>query len=192
MELQFLIREIDSYIENAYLHSGTEYKKKIGSLKDVEPVTQDFFRTKDRIDNSILLFQYLIFFGRDVDFSAVDVRDLSKHYRQFKDVMIYFFSFLDETDVKSAIHRELLKGESSTESVTVQMENRLKEIQAMIRERIIRTDHITKDNFFELFDILKTFMQFWFEIKNYDINRIRKNDIYIYNLLKHLLSFKKK
>ncbi len=188
IELKYLFREMENYIDNAYLDSGDVYKNRIESEKDIDAVTFEFFRTKERIDNCILIFQYLIFFGKDVEFPIADIEALTKHYKQFKDTIISFFNQIDENDVKIAIYREMINSPEDEVKKKEDFDFRIKEMQKMIKKRIIKTDKVSEKNLFELFNIFMDFLIFWFEIKNYDVKKLRKSDIFTYYLLKHLIS----
>lgn len=187
-ELRYIFREMEHYIENAYLDRNDIYKSRIETITGANSDDVGFFRTKDRIDNCIIIFQYLVFFGRDVAFPIIDKSIIKEHFSQFKDALTCFLGLLDENDVKMAIYREMSKNSSNENNIKEACDLMIQNMQKFIKKRINKTVQESVKNIFELFNIYREFILFWFEIKNYDIKRIRKSDIFAYYLLKHVQS----
>lgn|GEM_PF-5402639 len=186
LELEFLIEQVNRFIEQLYLDMSNGYHSRGGGFID-EITAFHFFRSKERVDNLKILMQYLVYFVKEISVHSLGEHDLVKPYEQFKEFIRKHIDMMEEADVRQAIMREYVH--------VLPLEDHLletfdKKIIGQHRKliRLIDTASLpTADNFFKLFDSLRLFSRFWFDLKNQDHRRIRRSDFYIYKFSRFLI-----
>lgn len=186
IEVEYLIDQVNSFIEKLYLDMSNGFHLRAGGRID-ETVAFNFFRSKERMDNIKILMQYLVYFVKDISVHNLGDEDLVNPYEQFKEFIRAHINMLLQDDVRQAIMREFIQ---ITPLEDHKLENFEKRINNQHRKliRLVETAPIpTADNFFKLFDTLRQFSRFWFDIKNQDHRRIRRSDFYVYKFSRLLI-----
>ena len=147
-----------------------------------------FFRSKERLNNTRLIIQYLIRFCDGLPDEADIMTDIVNPFEQMREFSAYHVHQLGEEDVVEAIlseHREfgLLK-ESNLWYYQGQIRKSHQEFQRTL-ERAILPD---REGYTALFTTLRNVSRFWFSVRREEIKHCRRTDLYIYLLSYYLLS----
>lgn len=185
---QKLIPETKTYIK-ILEDENTQYlnKRQESQLNAAE--TDKLLRNQERIYNTKLILQYLHTFlaklplEKDVEIEGKIVNP----FEEIRSFILYQLNLLKEKDVYTAILREherlgLLK-DTNYWYYRGQIDKGHKTLTKLIR----RTDSATVQDYHILFLGLQCLCTFWFSVRNEDIKRVRKSDIFIYKLTRYLL-----
>jgi hypothetical protein len=146
-----------------------------------------FFRTEKRIDVLKKVLLYLVSFAQN--YSQEDELYDKSHisFIEFKNLVLFLIDLLLEEDVQKSIAKEYEK---------LSTENK-KQVKDMILQnhkefvKLLKNIEASKDeNYTKLFNTLKNLSTFWFKIKSWNSLKIRKTDIFMYQLTEILLSKK--
>jgi hypothetical protein len=108
-------------------------------------------------------------------------------FEQLKTFTLYNVNLLKDPDVIAIILEEharlgLLK-ESNSWYYRGQIEKNYKQILEVVES----AGSISREGYCKLFEALQRLSLFWFSVRNEDIKRVRKSDIYIYRLARLLM-----
>lgn len=184
--LQRLIADVQAYISTAeddnvkFLHVQNP-----GQISHEESLR--FFRIHERTRNVRVILQYLVSFLSEIPLQEDINGDAVNPFEQIKSFVLYNVNLLKDPDVITIILREheqlgLLK-ENNSWYYRGQINKNYKQILEVGESA--RT--ISREGYCKLFEALQRLCLFWFSVRNENINRVRKSDIYIYKLTRILM-----
>lgn len=187
-EIAKLKTEISDYLMTMVEDNLRKFVLKMNRADQLSSSTTEFFRKRNRYRATKKLLQYLI---RIID--DLPKRDLGSsinvdHFYEFKKLVLFQSELMQEEDVVSAMENEF--GEMSREKrvnlwyYRGQIRSASNEITELIRQAE-KPDAV---DYQKLFKALSRISSFWFYARGDDESRIRITDIYIYKLLRILIS----
>lgn len=156
------------------------------SMSD-ESFEKIFFRTEKRIDVLKKVLLYLVSFAKNYSQEDELYDKLHISFVEFKNLVLFLIDLLLEEDVQKAIAKEYkkLSSENKKQVKDMTLQNHREFV------KLLKNIGASKDeNYIKLFSTLKNLSIFWFKIKNWDSSKIRKTDIFMYQLTEILLSKK--
>ncbi len=184
--LKQLMADIRLYFKRVQHESLKYYQDRSpGQINSTD--TFKFFRSPERIQNTRLIIQHLMAFLAKVPLKKEIEEKVVNPFEQIKSFTFYHIHLLKENDVNNAILREherlgLLK-ETNTWYYRGQINKNYQQILAVAQEA---KTAVIKD-YCKLFEALQRLSLFWFSVRSEDINRIRKSDLYLYQLTRLLM-----
>lgn len=146
-----------------------------------------FFRSKERLNNTRLIIQYLIKFCDGLPDESDIMDEIINPFEQMREFAAYHISQLNEEDVVEAILREhqqlgLLK-EANRWYYQGQIHKNYLEFMRELEQVILPN----QDGYTALFTTLCHVSSFWFSVRREEVNRCRRTDVYIYLFSSYLL-----
>ncbi|MCP4148186.1 MAG: hypothetical protein GY757_10595 [bacterium] len=184
--VDFLIAEARKFLEHAYEDFSKALKMRLNNEKMDNECTVAFFRSKGRLDNIKLVLQYLIYYTKEVDVKKEKKEDIIKPFEQFRESVHFLYSLMGEADVQKAIFREYIRVTPLEIGTFNKFEHEILGKQKDLLKMISRADSPRIESFHTLFDSLEKYSEYWFEIKDNNFARIRKSDVYIFELARLL------
>ncbi len=150
--------------------------------------TAGLFRRKERLSNTKYILQYLLLFLEDMP-TPEKVRLLPENpFIQFRDFVLYQISDLKEEDVINAVLREYEDlGILNTSNLWIH-KGKIRLFHDKLKESLREATEPVPESYAQLFLALRKLSLFWFGIRRENLDRIRKSDLYIYKLVRILLS----
>ncbi len=184
--MKTLLAEINEFtrkVEQENVRYLQERQSKLISSDD----TYKFFRCQERTRNIRLLLQYLVAFLTKLPLKGDIEEKVVNPFQQLKTFSRLALELLKETDVTEAIlkeHEKLgLLNDTNAWYYKGQISKNYKEIYQLLR----MAGNITVREYCILFEVLHRLCLFWFSVRNENIKRVRKSDLYIYKLTLLLL-----
>ncbi len=184
--LERLLADVQAYIKTVaednvrYLHTETP-----GQISFKETAT--FFRGHERTNNNRAILQYLVSFLTKLPLKEDIEGKVVNPFEQLKSFILYNVDLLKDPDVISIIlaeHERLgLLNETNAWYYRGQINKNYKQIFEVVES----AKTISREGYCKLFEALQRFCLFWFSVRNEDIKRVRKSDIYIYRLTRLLM-----
>jgi hypothetical protein len=186
-QLDFTIIEVKHYIRNVEV----DWMQIMAERSQPNEMNPDealfFFRSRERLDNSKFLLQYLLSFVDRLPLQPDLAGDIANPFAQFKSFVQFQIALLKEEDVAKAIMQEYtslgLVNEANRWYYDFKLSEKFDELGKLVEGACIAT----VDAYFQLFDALQRLSLFWFEIRGDNIRRVRKSDMYIYKLAQILM-----
>lgn len=149
--------------------------------------TFKFFRSQERIRNTRLIIQYLMAFLSKVPLKKEIEEKVVNPFEQLKSFALYNIHLLKESDVNNAILKE-------HESLGLLNETNIWYYRGQINknyEQVLAVAQSAKtaviEDYCKIFEALQRLSLFWFSVRSEDITRVRKSDLYIYQLTRILM-----
>jgi hypothetical protein len=180
-----LINEVKDYIDRVELHALKTIKTKQLDATINSEDNYYYLRCKERYQNSVLLHQYLLTFLHRVPSNLDLTKETCNPFEQFKTFIRKCADSMKDQDVSQLVYQinhSDKYSDSKNNSVT-NIEDYYQEIIELIDSAKYPTPRYYKN----LFLALKKLSIFWFCLKEEDISKVRKSDIYTYKLAKILL-----
>jgi len=184
--LKRLLADVVTYIKTAeednvkFLHEQSR-----GQLTSKD--TAQFFRGHERTRNNRVILQYLVTFLTKLPMKEDLEGKIVNPFEQLKSFTLYNVNLLKDPDVVSIIlaeHERLgLLNETNAWYYRGQINKNYKQILEVAESA--RT--VSREGYCKLFEALQRLCLFWFSVRNEDIKRVRKSDIYIYRLTRILM-----
>lgn len=184
--LNRLLTDVHNYIKTAeednvrFLQTKTQ-----GQIDSKETAT--FFRGHERTRNNRVILQYLVAFLSKLPMQEDIEGKIVNPFEQLKSFILYNVNLLKDPDVVSIIlaeHERLgLLNETNSWYYRGQISKNYKQILEVVESA--RT--ISREGYCKLFEALQRFCLFWFSVRNEDVKRVRKSDMYIYQLSRLLM-----
>ncbi len=151
-----------------------------------------FFRSKERLNNTRLIIQYLIRFCDGLPNEADIMEDIVNPFEQMREFTAYHIHQLSEADVVDAILREheklgLLK-ESNRWYYQGQIRKNHQEFQISLERAILPNS----DGYKAMFTVLRNVSRFWFSVRREELKQCRRTDVFIYLFSVYLLKLSDK
>jgi hypothetical protein len=145
-----------------------------------------FFRNKERNEKIGQILQYLLTFLVHIPGTAESENTPLNPIEQFRELIRYEVDQLLEEDVKKAVFNEINQmGSLNGDNIWDYLE-RVIEKNRELNELIITGASEVSSIFFTSCLVLEQLCLFWFDVKQQDIRRVRRSDIYIYKLARIL------
>ena len=183
------ISETKAYIDTMEAENLKYLKERQGEQEMGSSATFKFLRCHERVQNTKLILQYLVTFltklplEKDVEIEG----RLVNPFEQLKSFTIYKLNLLIEKDVNEAILREHQRLGLLTETNLWYYRGQIDKSHKTLTEFITSANSATVEDFRKLFLGLQRLCTFWFSVRNEEIIRVRKSDLYIYKLTRYLL-----
>ncbi|HLP44485.1 MAG TPA: hypothetical protein VK469_00970 [Candidatus Kapabacteria bacterium] len=184
--LQKLLGDVQTYIKTAE-DDNVRFLQKRNPGQISHQDTVKFFRGHERIRNIRIILQYLVSFLAEIPMPEDIEGKIVNPFEQLKTFIIYNINLLKEPDVISIILREHerlgLLNETNSWYYRGQINKNYKQILEVVESARV----ISRLGYCKLFEALQRLSLFWFSVRNEDINRVRKSDIYIFRLARILM-----
>jgi len=146
-----------------------------------------FFRSKERLNNTRLIIQYLIRFCDGLPDESDIMDDIVNPFEQMREFTAYHIHQLNEADVVEAILREheklgLLK-EANRWYYQGQIRKSHQEFQTTLERAILPNP----DGYSAVFNTLRNVSRFWFSVRREELKHCRRTDVFIYLFSVYLL-----
>ena len=187
IELSYTIENAKLYIDNIYLDMNQASKKRINSRQLNEKDIQDFFRAKQRVDNTKLILQYLIALVEGSLQMTINKNPSVKPYEQFKNSLEFSFNQFKSEDVRKAIINDFTAIKFMEEMGQSECDDQIDFFWEHLFKYINAGKSPTNKGFTQLLKGLMEHVNFWFLVRNYNPDKIRRSDFFIYKLSQHLL-----
>ncbi|MCX6579070.1 MAG: hypothetical protein NT166_02680 [Candidatus Aminicenantes bacterium] len=184
--LKRLLADVITYIKTAeednvkFLHEQSR-----GQLTSKD--TAQFFRGHERTRNNRVILQYLVTFLTKLPMKKDLEGKIVNPFDQLKSFILYNVNLLKDPDVVSIIlaeHERLgLLNETNSWYYRGQINKNYKQILDVTES----AKTVSREGYCKLFEALQRLCLFWFSVRNEDIKRVRKSDIYIYRLTRILM-----
>lgn len=146
-----------------------------------------FFRSRERTRNTRLIVHYLVAFLSKIPLNKEAEEKGVNCFEQLKSLVIYNINLLKENNVTNAIlkeHEKLgLLNETNIWYYRGQVNKNYRQLLAAAQS----AESAVIEDYCKLFEALQRLSLFWFSVRNEDINRVRKSDLYIYRLTRLLM-----
>lgn len=179
IDLHFLIKSTQYYVDHAFINMAEALQSREAGEGD-QKITS-FYRSKKRIDTTVLVLQYLVSFIRGEYFHTWNLEGQINPYHQFRESVKALFDLLKEEDVQHAVVQEQGSGGTDPNS---EYEYLLKFVNPSVFP--------TLEDYSRLFEGICEHALFWFKLRKFDPRRIRRSDFYMYKLALLLLKKQKK
>jgi hypothetical protein len=187
-EREFLFIELRHYLRiiDLEMDRATEARQ---NDEAVDPdMAEVFFRAKERNENVKQLLQYMMAFLAKIPLREDIERDIADPFAQFKTFANFQISLLLEADVRRAILREYRKrglvNDGNEWYYKLAVVERCEEEMHLVKKAV----EPSREDWNRIFRALQDNCRFWFEVRQLDMKRIRKSDVYIYRLSRLLLA----
>ena len=177
--VESLKQEMGIHIER--MRDGMDqFCRKLNQRKWSGVDTLRFFKSTVRSENVEHILQYLLLFltgnpdagGRDTEFATP--------FFQFREFVENEVKLLEEKDVIATILGEYLRAGLLDDRNLADTERKISDKQREISEWARQADAPTPAGLRSLFRALKEMSLFWFDVRQQDIRRVSRSDIYIY------------
>ncbi len=148
----------------------------------------NFFRSKERVENDKQLLQYMMAFLTRLPTAEEIAGDLVDPFAQFREFVCVQVDQLCDEDVVQAILREYrrrgLVDADNEWYHRLGIVERHEELRQMVRS----ASGPTAEGWRRLFLALQRYCRFWFDLRQRDMARIRRSDVFMYRLSRMLLA----
>jgi hypothetical protein len=157
-----------------------QFCRKLNQRKWSGSDTLRFFKSRVRSENIERILQYLLLFMTENPAAAGNDADFAALFFQFREFVENEAELLAENDVIAAILGEHLRSGLLNDLNLIDFEKDIDEKHREISEWVRQADAPTVADFQILFRALKEMSLFWFEVRQQDIRRVSRSDIFIY------------
>ncbi|MCU0286102.1 MAG: hypothetical protein MUF15_06850 [Acidobacteria bacterium] len=184
--LQKFLNDVQEYVKTAE-EDNVKFLQSKNPGRISHQDTVKFFRVHERTRNVRIILQYLLSFLSRLPLQENIEGKIVNPFEQLKTFTLYNVNLLKDPDVIAIILEEharlgLLK-ESNSWYYRGQIEKNYKQILEVVES----AGSISREGYCKLFEALQRLSLFWFSVRNEDIKRVRKSDIYIYRLARLLM-----
>ncbi len=180
-EMETLFVEVMNYVKNL-----ESYDYSIISLRRGENLSEGetdvYFRRFERNQYNVWILQYLVSFTSRLPMHKDIAQDLADPFSQFKSFVYYNLNLLQEEDVVHLIFEYLksrkLISPSNYKYFKVWLFKKWKKWSNMMQS----ANEPLKENWQQVFAVLKEFASFWFSVRGEHENLNRKADFFMYHL----------
>lgn len=177
---------------NLYLKSVEDENVKFLHAREKQQITSTdtyrFFRGQERSRNSRLILQYLVTFLTKIPLKEDIEENVVNPFEQLKSFIRFHTDLLKEPDVANAILREHERLGLLTETNTWYYRGQINKNYKQILEVLDNAEKISIEGYCKLFEALQRLCLFWFSVRNENIQRVRKSDIFAYRLTRILMA----
>jgi len=178
VEINNHLKKMRSEREKYLAQMENEYVDEYGLLR--------MFRDSARSENVELILQYLISFIAKIPSLEEIAEEPVNPFWQFKQFVRNEVNLLLEKDIRNAILREYAQLGMLNDNNRWYYEGKIDEKHKELIDMLKKANFSSEENLFLLFATLEEYCQYLFHVRREDIRRIRKSDIYIYQLVRCL------
>lgn len=179
--IQALISDVHQYVKTVEQESvQLLHARKNRQITSTD--TFKFFRSQERNRNTRLLLQYLVTFLNDLPEEKDIDGKLVNPFDQLKAFTGFWLSLLKEPDVSNAILREHEKLGLLNETNAWYYRGQINKNFQQISEVLARSQKAVTEHYCLLFEAIQRICLFWFSVRNENLKRVRKSDVYLYKL----------
>jgi hypothetical protein len=143
---------------------------------------EQFFRSRERNEQISRTLQYLLTFLTRIPGPAETEQGPINPAEQFREFIRYQVDLLMEEDVKKAVFREISSLGSLDGNNVWDYQERIFDTYRELRELVSMNGGGIAQTIASLCDVLEQLSLFWLEIKQGDVCRTRRSDLYLYSL----------
>lgn len=146
-----------------------------------------FFRSQERMSNVKLILQYLVTFTEKVPMTTDLEDDIANPFEQFRSFVDYSVELLTAKDVvNAAIQLDKKLGLINDTNIWY-YKGKIVQTHKKLKNELIHCRKPEPEDYTKLFNITKELCSFWFSFRNQQMSKIRKTDIYIFQLSTYLI-----
>jgi len=161
-------------------HGMNQYYEKLNQRNWNGVDTLRFFKSTVRGENVEHILQYLLLFLAGMPAPRKGDSGLSNPFFQFREFVETEAKLLGEKDVIAAILGEYMRAGLLNDQNLTDTEKKIGDKHREISEWIRQADSPTMAGFKILFRALREMSLFWFDVRQQDIRRVSRSDIFIY------------
>jgi hypothetical protein len=179
--IQALINDVNEYVKSV----EQESVQMLHARKNRQITSKDtfkFFRSQERNRNTRLLLQYLVTFLNELPMEKDIDGKLVNPFDQLKSFSRFWLGLLKENDVTNAILSEHEKLGLLNETNAWYYRGQINKSYKQISDVLARAQKPIVEHYCLLFEALQRICLFWFSVRNENINRVRKSDVYLFKL----------
>jgi hypothetical protein len=150
------------------------------------PPSHILFRSKERNEKIRQILQHLIAFLVHIPGTAECENQPLNPIEQFLECVLFEVDLLLAEDVKNAVFNEINERRSTNDGNVWDYLGRIIEKNRELNELLITGTSDAASNFITLCLVLEDLCCFWFDVKQENMRRIRRSDIFIFKLARIL------
>lgn len=185
--LQALIADVNHYVKTVEEQSV----QMLHARKNRQITSTDtfrFFRSQERNRNTRLLLQYLVTFTNELPLEP-DIEDnLVNPFEQLKSFIRFSVNLLKDADVTAAILREHEKLGLLNDTNAWYYRGQINKSHKQIIDAIESAARPVVEDYVRLFEAVEGIGLFWFAVRNENINRVRRSDVYLFKMSQILIN----
>jgi len=143
---------------------------------------EHFFRHKERIEKVCLTMQYLLTFLARIPASSEMQEEPVNPTEQFRAFISYQADLLLEEDVKDAVFQEVNHRGYYQASSVWDFQERIAAMNRKLKNMIAKDEPNVAGRISNHCRVLEHLCLFWFDLRDHDIRRTRRSDIFLYLL----------
>ena len=186
-QIAFLVIDVEGFLEVYVEDSLNALLDKRSKDKIMYKDTSEFFRKRERFNQTKLLLQYMVHFLKSMPMEERILEMPVNPFTQFKEFVSFQVELLKEDDIVDAVLREYNMLQLLSDKNIWYYKGKMKSTYNEISELVNGAVSAVNDDYGKLFTALKKLCIYWFSIRREDENRIRKSDLYIYSVARILL-----
>jgi hypothetical protein len=184
-EIELLKVEVELFL-NKKAASQTEILSERTNLLFPPAVLEIFFRKEERNEKISRILQYLLTFLVHIPEAAESENQPLNPIAPFLEGVLYEVDLLLEEDVNKAVFNEINQMGSLDGDNVWDYLGRIIEKNRELNELLITGTSDAASSFFTMCLVLENLCLFWFDVKQGDMRRIRRSDVYLYKLARIL------
>ena len=141
-----------------------------------------YFRSRERNRITAHVLEYLVSFLDGLPGDCSGNNELVNPCIQFHSMVSDLVSQMDAPDARETVLKVLDGRGRITEGNNWYYIGRMDQVSSQLRESLKKSQEPSRANWTTLFMVVSEFSRFWFCVRNGDPKRIRKSDMYIYQL----------
>ncbi|MBN2399734.1 MAG: hypothetical protein JXI33_05265 [Candidatus Aminicenantes bacterium] len=149
---------------------------------------EQYFRSKERSEQVRRTLQYLLAFLTHIPIQAEIETAPVNPAEQFREFIRYQVDLLLEEDVKKAVLREINLVGSIDEENVWDYQKRIIDQNRELRELAAQNGGTIAQTIASLCHVLEKLSLFWLRIKNGNLHRTRRSDLYLYSLSRIIIN----
>ncbi|MEN8152962.1 MAG: hypothetical protein ABFR75_02995 [Acidobacteriota bacterium] len=186
-QIAFLVIEIEGFLDGFVEDNLNTFLSKRNEDKMMYKDTSDFFRKRERYNQSKFLLQYLVHFLKSLPMEDRISKMPVDPFGQLKEFVSFHVELLKEDDVVEAVLREYKMLQLLSDKNIWYYKGKMKSTYSSIRELVNSAQHAEVEDYLKLFKALKKLCIYWFSIRREDESRVRKSDLYVYSVVRVLI-----
>lgn len=180
--------EISDYLETMVEDNLRRFVLKKEREDQLSKSTSEFFRKRNRYRATKKLLQYLIRIIDDLQKVGFASKINGDHFHEFKKLVEFQAELMHEGDVVFAMESEFKEMSKEKKVNLWYYKGQIRSASNKITELIRQADKPVAGDYHKLFKALSRITSFWCYARGDDERRIRKTDVYTYQLLRILIN----
>ncbi len=181
-----LIADIDEFVKTVEAENVRFLQaRQQNAISSAE--TFKFFRSQERTRNSRLILQYLVTFLTKLPMRCDLEETVVNPFEQLKTFARNNVNLLKENDVSAAILKEHEKLGLLNDTNEWYYKGQISKNHKELLQVLETARNISIMGYCKLFETLQRLCLFWFSVRNEDVKRVRRSDLFLYQLTLILL-----